>query len=194
MINQNFVILGAIIEMIGGIGYIRDTLRGKVQPNRVSWGLWALTVAIAFIAEVKQGVGIQALTTFMVGFMPLLIFIASFVNKKAYWKVTMFDLVCGLLSIVGLVLWITTKVGNLAIGFSIVADLAAGIPTLVKAFQYPESENWFAYAASFTAVSLTILTLKTWSFAYLAYPLYVFCYDLTAVVLIKLKLGKVLSR
>jgi len=43
---------------------------------------------IAFKAQIKEGVGIhQALLTFMVGFIPLIIFIASFINKKAYWKI-----------------------------------------------------------------------------------------------------------
>src|SRR5438045_193855 len=104
MLNENFVILGVFINFLGGVSYIIDTLRGKVQPNRVSWGLWAFAVTIAFLAEIKQGVGIQSLATFMVGFTPLLIFLASFVNKKAYWKITKFDMACGVFSIVGLIL------------------------------------------------------------------------------------------
>jgi hypothetical protein len=36
MINQNFVILGAIIAAIGSLSYLIDTVKGKVKPNRVS--------------------------------------------------------------------------------------------------------------------------------------------------------------
>lgn len=78
----------------------------------------------------------------MVGFTPLCIFIASFFNKKSYWKITKFDLLCGLFSIFGLVLWYITKEGNIAILFAIFSDLSAGIPTLVKSFKYPETENY----------------------------------------------------
>lgn len=193
MINENFVLLGAFINLLGGISYIKDTLQGKVQPNRVSWGLWAVAVTIAFSAEVSQGVGIQSLATFMVGFVPLLIFIASFVNKKAYWKLTKFDMFCGVLSIIGLVLWYITKIGNIAILLSIFADLAAGIPTLVKSYKFPETENWIEFLSSFISVSIAMLTFKTWTFAYFAFPLYIFCYDLIGFLLIKYKLGKKIS-
>ena len=190
MINENFVILGAFINLLGGISYIKDTLQGKIQPNRVSWGLWAVAVMIAFAAEIGEGVRLQSLTTFMVGFTPLLIFLASFVNKKAYWKLTKFDLLCGILSVLGIILWYITKNGNIAIIFSIFADLMAGIPTLVKSYEHPESENWIEFMSSFISVVILLFTLKNWGFAYYGFPLYILLYDLTAVALIKFKLGK----
>ena len=194
MINQNFVLLGALINLIGGIIYVRDTIRGKVQPNRVSWGLWSLAVMIAFAAQLKQGVGIQSLATFMVGFTPLLIFLASFVNKKAYWKLTKFDACCGLLSVLGLILWHITKNANIAIFFSIFADLMAGIPTLIKSYKFPETENWIEFMSSFISVGIAMLTLKNFSFAFLAFPLYIFCYDFTALILIKFKVGRLIRK
>lgn len=190
MINQNFVIVGVLINFIGALSYISDTLRGKVKPNRVSWGLWALASFIAFTAEVQQGVGIQSLMTFMVGFTPFLIFISSFFNKKAYWKITPFDLWCGVFSLIGLLLWYLTKVGNLAIIFSIFADFTAGIPTLRKAFKFPETENYIEFSSSFISAILTILTLRVWNFEYIGFPLYIFLFDLTMIILIKFKLGE----
>src|SRR5207244_4891005 len=109
MINQNFVIVGAIIAAVGGLSYLLDTLKGKVKPNRVSFLLWSIAPLIAFAAQIKQGVGLESLMTFSTGFLPLTIFIASFANKKAEWKVTKFDLICGALSIFGLILWLITK-------------------------------------------------------------------------------------
>jgi len=193
MINSNFVLLGALINVLGGFSYIKDTLLGKIQPNRVSWGLWAVNVAIAFSAEVTQGVGIISLATFMTGFIPLLIFLATFVNKKAYWKLTKFDGFCAILSVFGLVLWYFTKVGNLAILFSIFADFAAGIPTLVKSYKYPESENWIEFLSSFISVAIALLTIKIWKFAYFAFPLYILIFDFIAIMFVKFKLGKKIS-
>ncbi len=190
MINENFVFLGALIYLFGGGVYILETLKGKVKPNRVSWGLWTVAVMIAFYAEIKQGVGIQSLATFMVGFVPFLIFLASFINKNAYWKLTKFDFACGLLSVSGLIFWYLTKNPNMAILFSILADLAAGVPTLIKSYKYPETENWKEYVTAAINVSIAMLTLKTFSFAYLAFPLYIFCYDFIAFILIKFELGK----
>lgn len=99
MINENFVILGGIISGIGAIKYILDTIQGKIKPNRVTFFLLPLGPFIAFAAEIKQGVGIQSLLTFWVGFFPLLTFIATFFNKKSSWKLGTFDFLCGSLSL-----------------------------------------------------------------------------------------------
>src|SRR5574338_239963 len=119
MLNQNFVIVGTIIGAIGAVAYLIDTVKGKVKPNRVSFLLWSIAPLIAFAAQIQQGVGLESLMTFSTGFLPLTTFIASFVNKKAEWKLTKFDVVCGGLSLIGLILWLVTRVGNIAIAFSI---------------------------------------------------------------------------
>lgn len=102
MLNENYVFLGTAIFFFGSIGYFIETLKGKVKPNRVSWFLWALAPIIAFAAEIQQGVGIQALLTGIVGFVGLSVFLASLINKKAFWKITTLDIVCGILSFIGL--------------------------------------------------------------------------------------------
>jgi hypothetical protein len=55
--------------------YLRDTLRGTTKPNRVTWLLWAVAPLLAAAVELSEGVGLRALPTFMVGFMPLLVFV-----------------------------------------------------------------------------------------------------------------------
>lgn len=193
MINENFVILGFILTLIGGFSYLVDTVKGKIKPNRVSWFLWAVAPLIAFYAEIKQGVGIQSLMTFSVGFVPLLVFFATFTNKKSVWKLGRLDLMCGLLSIIGLVLWQITKIGNIAISFSILADGLAAIPTVVKSYTAPESENYKVYLFSMANAILTLFTINVWNFAHYAFPFYILLIDVILFVLIKFRLGKILS-
>jgi len=190
MISPYFVLLGVAFNFFGGLTYLSDTLKGKVKPNRVSWGIWAVAPLIAFSAQLSQGVGIQSLMTFMVGFMPLTIFIASFFNKKSYWRLGRLDMACGALSIIGLVGWYLTKVGNVAIAFSIVADFLAGVPTLIKAYRYPETENYLVFACSCLSALIAILTINDWRFQYYGFPIYIFLFDLTAVLLIGFKHGR----
>lgn len=192
MLNQNFVILGAIITTIGGASYLIETLKGKVKPNRVSYLLWSLAPLIAFFAELKQGVGLQSLMTFMVGVLPLTTFIASFVNKNAEWKLTSFDVTCGALSAFGLTLWYVTKSGNIAIVFSILADALAALPTIVKAFNYPETEIAWPYFTATISAGLTLLTIKVWDFAAYAFPLYILLVTLVIFSLVQFKLGRLL--
>ena len=68
MLNQNFVILAAALNLYGSASYVIETLKGKTKPNRVTWFIWALAPLIAFAAMASEGVGLSALMTFMVGF------------------------------------------------------------------------------------------------------------------------------
>src|SRR5258708_15274575 len=128
MIGNNFVILALIINALGSLNYLIDTTKGKIKPNKVTFLLFGLAPFVTFAAQLKQGVGIQSFLAFNTGFFALATFGASFFNKKAYWKITSFDLICGGLSVLGLILWYLTKVGNIAITFSISADLLAALP------------------------------------------------------------------
>lgn len=190
MINENFVILGLMIGALGGIKYLIETIQGKIQPNKVSFLLWALAPLIAFAAEIKQGVGIQALLTFSVGFGPLLIFFASFINKKADWKLGPFDFICGALSLIGLFLWYITKNGNIAIIFALLADGLASLPTIVKTYHYPETEYRWAYFTSAISGTVTLLTINTWNLAYYGFPISVVITNMLIFSLAQFKLGK----
>lgn len=190
MLHQNFVFLAVLITSIGTITYIIDTLKGKTKPNRVTWFIWTLAALIVFSAQVSKGVGLQSLMTLMTGFGPLIIFFASFVNKKAYWKIGKLDIICGVLSLTGLMLWLIFQEGNIAIFFAILADLLAAIPTLVKSYQFPETENFLAYFTAAIGYGITLLTITTWNFASYGFLLYALIICIIFSIFIKFKIGK----
>ena len=193
MLNPNFVIVGTLIGAIGSLAYLIDTVKGKVKPNRVSFLLWSIAPLIAFAAQFKQGVGLESLMTFSTGFLPLTTFTASFVNKKAEWKLTRFDLICGALSVVGLILWLITKIGNVAIFFSIVADGLAGVPTIVKAYKYPDTEMAWPWLATVIGVILTLLTINGWTFANSGFIIYILILDSLIFSLVQFRIGEKLG-
>lgn len=193
MINQNFVFLAAAIFFFGSIGYFVETLRGKIKPNKVTWFLWSLAPIIAFFAEIYQGVGLQSILVFMYGFIPLMIFLASFINKNSYWKIQRFDVFCGCLSIFGLILWKITEIGNVAIIFSILSDLFASVPTIIKAYNNPETENSTLFFANALSAAITLLTIKMWRFQDFGFILYILIDSLSIALLIKFKPGKKLA-
>ena len=190
MLPSYYVIIGTLIGAAGSVAYLIDTIKGKVKPNRVSFLLWSIAPFIVFAAQIKQGVGLESLMTFSTGFLPLMTFIGSFVNKKAEWKITKFDVVCGLLSIVGLILWLITKVGNVAIFFSIMADGLAAIPTIVKAYKFPDTELAWPWIATSFGVLLTLLTLSTLTFANAGFIIYILLVDTLIFILIQFRVGE----
>lgn len=189
MINQNWIYVGVGIQTIGGVGYLIDTLKGKVKPNKVSWLLWSIAPLIAFFAMIKQGVGPEAWATFIVGFIPLLVFFASFVNKKAYWEITRLDYVCGGLSVLGLILWMFTKVGNVAIIFSLVADALATYLTIYKSYKEPESESHLIFTMGIVNAGIALLIIKEWNFQNYAFPVYLLIANFAMSFLIVSKIG-----
>jgi len=169
---QYLVLLGAAVNLGGGAIYIKDTLFGDTKPNRVTKLMWAIAPLIATAAALSKGVGWAVLPVFMSGFVPLLIFIASFINKKAYWKLTTFDYVCGTLSALALVLWAITKEPNAAIVLAILSDGIATIPTLTKSWTNPETETGLAYLTGLFNALTSFAAIKIWGFAELAFPIY----------------------
>jgi len=194
MINQNWIYIGVGIQTLGGIGYLIDTLKGRVRPNKVGWLLWSIAPLIAFFAMIKQGVGPEAWATFIVGFLPLLVFMASFVNKKAYWKITKLDYICGTLSVLGLILWMITKVGNVAIFFSIVADALASFLTIYKSYKEPESESHLIFTLGIINAAIGLLVINEWNFQNYAFNLYILADDIIISGLILTKIGPKINK
>lgn len=190
MLNQNFVYIGILLNFIGSSGYLIGTLKGQIKPNKITFLLWSIAPLIAFAAQTFQGVGVQSIMTLSVGLFPLAILLASFVNKKAYWKTNKFDISCGLLSIVGLILWQITHIGNIAILFSIIADGFAALPTIMKAYTHPETESSWPWLASSISGILTLLTITNWQFATYGFPLYYTIIVFTIFILSQFKLNR----
>src|SRR3989344_2012063 len=169
---QYLVFVGALVNLIGSSFYISRTLKGVTKPNRVSYFIWALAPMIAFPAARSDGAGWAALPIFMSGFIPLLIFLASFVNKSAYWKLGRFDYACGVISIVALVVWGMTGNPALAVLLAIVSDTLASLPTVIKSWRFPETEYWSGYAGAVVGAASAFFVVESFTFTVVAFPIY----------------------
>jgi hypothetical protein len=174
MIPEYFAVVGAVIASLGGLYYLYETIVGKSKPNRITWLLWGLFPMIIFVAQRSQGVKGLSWVSFVAGFTPFLILLASFINKKAYWKTEVRDYLLMVAAFVGIVLWFLTNNANIAILFALVADLLAGVPTLIKAYKHPETESWIAYAISTVGFGISILSIQTYTFENMAFVIYLF--------------------
>ncbi|MEN8253337.1 MAG: hypothetical protein ABFQ62_03110 [Patescibacteria group bacterium] len=190
MLIQTLILSGIVLNSFGSIAYIVEVIKGRVKPNKVTFFLWSIAPFVAFFAQKSQEVGIQSLMTLSVGVFPLMILISSFLNKNAYWKILPFDLICGLLSLVGLALWYVTKIGNIAIIFSILADLLAALPTIRKSFYFPETEIGWPWFLSALSGFITFATTQIWKFEYYGFSLYYFLAMFVIFVLVQFKIGE----
>ena len=188
MINYKAIIsiIIVIIQISASLLYIVDTIKGKTKPNRVTYLLWGVLV-IAGFASLSVQFSWSALPVLAGGILPLIIFLCSFVNKNAYWKLKRLDYACGTLAVLALILWWITNDPLLAILFAVLADLLAGIPTLIKIAKYPETETKKAYYLYAIAHTLNLLTISTWILTEFITPLYLvtFCWLIVAAFYFK---------
>ncbi|NEQ34308.1 MAG: hypothetical protein F6K04_25540 [Leptolyngbya sp. SIO4C5] len=167
------VVLSAFISIAGASAYIRDTLLGKTKPNRVSWSLWAIAPLIGTAAAVTAGADLWAIVrVFLAGLIPLLILLASFVNARSYWRLNPFDLSCGALSLAALMVWGLADSPRLAILLAATGDGFAALPTLHKAWKFPETESASVYIASFVSSLLVMPSIPVWNIENAAFPVY----------------------
>ncbi|HUK27078.1 MAG TPA: hypothetical protein VLV31_01525 [Candidatus Acidoferrales bacterium] len=169
---QYLVFLSAGIFLVAPYVYIKSMLKGSAKPNRVSWLMWAIAPMISFVAAVSEGAGLAAVPVFMAGFCPFLIFVASFAVKGVQWKLFKLDYACGLLSGLAIVLWAVTSNPDIAIGFAILSDGLASVPTLIKGWKHPETETAWTYLVGVFGGLTSFFAITAWTFSQYAFPAY----------------------
>ena len=188
MIDSRFVFLAIALSLWGSWSYLRDTVRGTTVPHRVTWGLWGLEGLLAFAVEVEQGVGLSSVMTLALGLVPCFVFAASFLNPSARWRIDRVDVVCGTLSLVGIVVWARVHEATLALISFTAADAIAGLPTFRKGWKDPSSETPRAFALGAINTLLTVLTLRQITTAGALFPGMICVSDtiLTAVLVFRI--------
>jgi hypothetical protein len=195
MLPEYFAYICILFGLAGSFYYIRDIFRGNTKPNRVSWIFWMIAPFVGVYVGYKSGTSVPLLvSTFVGGFIPLLVLIASIFNKNSYWKTTKFDILCGILSLLAIIIWVTTKNGALSITFAILADLFASIPTIIKSWKYSKTENIAPFSFGTLNQIITFLIITNFSFMNLAFPIYFVLTNLAIILGIKRKqINKLLS-
>ncbi|MEK7539449.1 MAG: hypothetical protein AAB595_02325 [Patescibacteria group bacterium] len=172
MLPQNIIFVGVFLNLFCSIWYIKNIFYGQTKPNLVSWFMWMLAPFIGFFLQLKAGAGFSSLGAFMAGFGPFLVIIFSLFNKKAFWKIQFFDLVCGFFSIIAVIFYLITNNLGVSIIFAILSDLLAYIPTFIKSWKFPETETSSIYIGGVINNILSLLIIKNWIFTIYSFSAY----------------------
>lgn len=173
MIPYYFAYFTVPISLIAIGLYIRDMIVGTVKPNRVSWLFWGIAPLLGSYIGYKSGVSIPLLlATFMSGAGCFLVLTVSFFNKNAYWETSGFDIMCGIISALSIIIWLATKNGVVSLSFAVLADLSAGIPTIIKSWKQSETESRLPYTLGVLTAFITILITDNFTFLNVIFPIY----------------------
>jgi hypothetical protein len=178
------LIAGAFVQFfLGSLAYVRNTLKGRSKPNRMTFLIWAAGPFIGVAAGIVAGAAWWALLpVFIAGLGPFAIFLASFKHPAATWKLGALDYACGALAVLALVLWGLTTNPITAIVLSILADALASLPAVLKSWRYPETETGFTYFVALCNVSLGLLLAPSYAFSQVGFLIYLFIADLILTV------------
>lgn len=172
MLPYSFLLLLIPLKTISLWIASTGTLSGKIKPHRVSLLLWSLPPLIGFSLALKNGAFISALPLLFAGLGPLIILLLTFITKQEHWKIHRGDYVSGILSIITIILWIIFYNPVAIVFLAIIADFFASLPTMIKAWNHPETESFWIYLITGLGSIVGLLTLKVWSLPTAGFSIY----------------------
>lgn len=184
------IIFAVAIRLIGGAAYAQAVIKGRAKPNPITWFFWGVVPMIVFVAQVTEGAWIAAIMSLALGISPMVIFLLSLKKNWSRAHFTPATTACAVVAAGGIVAWQLTDNPMLAILFSIIADIFASIPTIIKAYAHPKSEVALPYVLSMVSMVITLFTITQWTLAAYAFPVYMLLINLVIFSVVYFKLGR----
>jgi hypothetical protein len=181
---QIFGYLSALVNIAAIFPYILDIVRGKTKPERASWIIWTSLGLIAFFSQLDKGatnslwlVGASVFGALTVSILSIKFGTGGFAKRD---KISL--LIAGL----GILLWFFTKEAAIALFITILVNAVGSYLTTIKSYAHPESETLSTWILATISGVLSALSVGSWSFILLVYPLYVFLANFLVVAAILL--------
>lgn len=179
MLPEYIIFLAVLLNFVGHLLYMLSIIKGHAKPNLVSWFFWTIAPLIGVFFQFKAGAGLSMLPIFIAGFGSLIIMITAILTKNGYWKITKFDIYCGIFSALALVFYIFTHNLGISIFFAILSDALASVPTVIKTWKFPETETWGPYFFPIFSNVAGLMMITDWSFSIYSFGIYFLLLDAT---------------
>jgi len=187
VISTQWMVLACGLALLGCLHYSWTTATGSSRPNLVTWSIWSVVPTVAFAAQIVDGVGLPAALTLMAGLGPAIVVATAVVTRHFHARWTLLDTVCGVLAVIALIGWLAADSPAIAVVLAVVADGLVLIPTVVKAWGDPSSENAWFFVAIGVAATITLLVLSERTVTSAGFAVYQLsaCTILVAILLLR---------
>lgn len=179
---MNYWILGTLLlSLLSPISYTRSMLAGRAKPHKVTRLIvWLVSVAgLLGVMHSPNTAGIIFACIFFARASYLLVMSLIYGTGGA----SRLDKSCLVIGIIALIAYVVTGNGLLAISFGILADLTGYIPTFVKTWHHPKSEDPLFFGIESIASLLAIFAI--WELRPdILFPIYFFVCGSVVVFLI----------
>lgn len=175
-----FGILAVILNLIGFVPYVRDILRNKVKPQRITWGIWTILTTIAFANQVLNGGGYSSYFFGSAALLVSVVFILSF--QHGVGGSSVFDRVILGLAIVLFGYWFTVHNTRLSTELAVAIDAVGALPTILKAYDMPKTESYPQWVFAAIGGLFSLLAIEKRDYILFLYPVYIFIMNSIIVV------------
>ena len=157
-----FWILSFFVSLSSYYIYYTSILAGKTKPHVFSWLLWGLISLVVCIIQFMDAAGIGALNTLLIA--GLCLGIAGVALKKWEHSISLGDKLSFTAGMLAILLWLITDTPLYSVIILITIDLFGFIPTFIKSYENPYSEDYTAYIIAFFGYALSLGALSHISF------------------------------
>jgi len=184
MLDPNWVYFSAVLGLLGGCHYSWAIVNRRARPNLVTWSMWAAAPLIGFFAQLDAGVGLPAVPTLGIGLGPLIVVVTALLARRHRARLGLFDLTCAVVATTALGVWLGLGQAPIAVFFAVLADGVAALPTVLKAWRDPDSENLIFYVSVGIGGVITLLTVSVWKPTVWAFAAYILSLSVLLVTIV----------
>jgi len=181
------IVASGIVSAAGAVPCIVGTVRGGTRPQAVSWGIWAVLMAIGGAAALaSRQVPAAVYGLFCAGECMLVAVLALRYGGRAFSRL---DAVCLGGAVTALAMLAVVRAPGPAIAVSVATEAIAYVPAVSHAWREPREETWSAYALYATGAGLALAAADLHVFAAVAYPAYLAAADAAVACMILARRG-----
>lgn len=164
--------IAGLVFILGFMPYIYSILKGETKPSRTTWVIWAVIGAISLIQDYAVGSRDSIWVSLGAAIGPLSIALLSLKygthekdSSEKYYFIG---------SAIALLVWFLTGSPILGLALNILIDFIGAMPTIIKTWKDPYSEDLTSWLFFLVGNSLNLFAVdKVFSLKSL-YPLYLF--------------------
>jgi hypothetical protein len=159
-----------ILTLAAYIPYVSSILKKKTRPSRSSWFIWMTVSTIIAVSYNRAGADFAFIMPVGYALGSAVIALLSIRYGADGW--TWLDKCCLMGAGLGLVAWGLSDDPMAALLINVAINLAGTLPTIRKAYYYPETENNTAWVLFFAGTEVNLLAVQKWTFDMAVYPVY----------------------
>jgi len=177
-----FGVLAGILQLVAGLPYIRDILRGSTTPQRSTWTIWTTLSFVVLASQWASGATWSLALTIGQVLSCGAIFVLAL--RRGVGGVSTIEIALLGIAALGIVGWQIADDPVVATCSVVVADLIGVALMLPKTYREPDSETVSTFAIGVVSTLCALIAVNSTDASLWIYPIYILIADSAVVAVI----------